>query len=731
MLCLKQLCYSRQLLLLFPSNFQLSQTHRHRSFSTLSSLLNLCNEPNILKQVHARCVLHGHHQNPSLSSKLLECYANLGLLNLSLRVFNSITSPNSELYSIALQILADSSQFEKTLLLYDKMVSNSMYPDEYAYPFVLRSSTQMLDASYGRRVHGHLVKLGFDSNETVAAALAEFYSELGEFGSARELLDEMPVRGLDRWNSLIAKCLQNGSASECIVVFKQMMKKNTGPDSVSVINLLRASTELNSLKLGMLVHGLIVVTGRTKDLSVNTALLTVYSKLGSLKNARLVFEKTSEKDRVVWNLMISTYSRCRHPRKSVELLAQMSNEGIRIDLFTALAVMPAIGELRSLEWGKQIHASIIRNSSDYQVSVQNSLIDMYCKCNSVEAATKVFELITRKTDVSWTSMIKGYVSQGQYSDALGLFVKMKLNGFVVDSAILVSVLPACVNAGAMEQVKYMHGTAIKYGFTSIFCVRTELLVSYAKCGGIDMARKLFDEEETNGKDIITWNSMISAYARHGEWQQCLSLYEQMTRSYFRPDSVTFLGLLTGCVNSGQVGQGRKIFKEMTEAYGCQPSQEHYACMVDLLGRAGHISEAAKLINSMPLEADARVWGPLLSACKMHSETGVAELAAKKLITMEPTNAGNYILLSNIYAATGNWDRVAKMRSFLRDRGLKKTPGCSWLEVNGKVHEFRVADRSHPRSDEIYSILQYIELEIEDIMKATKDVDAVLVQEIGL
>ena len=590
---------------------------------------------------------------------------------------------------------------------------------------------QLLDANYGRRVHGHLVKLGFDSNETVAVALAEFYSKVGEFDTAREVLDQMPVRGLDHWNSPIAKCLQNGSAKESFVVFKQMMKENAGPDSVSVINLLRASTELNSVMLGMLVHGLIVVSGLTKELTVNTALLTVYSKLGCLKNAGLVFEKTSEKDRVVWNLMISTYARFGHPRKSVDLLLQMRNEGIRIDLFTALAVVPAIGELRSLEWGKQIHASIMRNCSDYQVSVQNSLIDMYCKCDSVEAATRVFHLITGKTDISWTSMIKGYVSYGQYNDALGLFVKMKLNGFVVDSATLVSVLPACVNAGTMEQVKYIHGYTIKYGFGYIQCVRTELLVSYAKCGCIDMARRLFDEEEADDKDIITWNSMISAYAKHGEWQQCFSLYEQMKRSNFRPDSVTFLGLLTACVNSGQCGDGQKIFKEMTEAYGCLPSQEHYACMVDLLGRAGHISEAAKLISSMPLEADARVWGPLLSACKMHSETGVAEVAAEKLITMEPTNAGNYILLSNIYAATGKWDRVAKMRSFLRDRGLKKTPGCSWLEVNGRVHEFRVADRYHPRSAEIYSILQYIEIEIEDIMKATETMDAVLVQEVGL
>ncbi|KNA03884.1 hypothetical protein SOVF_204900 [Spinacia oleracea] len=716
MRALKQYC-SRQLFLLpFPPNLIFNQTTQNQPFSTLSSLINLCNKPNLLKQFHARCILHGHHQNLSLSSELIESYANLGLHSLSLHVFNSISNPNSEIYNRVLQILVKSGEFRQTLLLYGKMVSNSMYPDEFSYDSVLRSCKRVTDVHCGRRVHGRLLKLGFDVNEQVKEGLAEFYCEFGEFENARKVFDEMPGRELDNWNSLIVESLQNGNPRNCFGVLKKMMEENIWPNSVSLINLLRASTELKSLKLGMLVHGVIVVSGLIPDLAVSTALLTMYSKLGSLKNASLMFEVMPEKDRVVWNLMISAYFRHGHPRKSMELLVKMSNEGIRMDLYTALAVLPSTIELKSLEWGKQIHAHGIRNGLDNQVSVQNSLIDMYSKCDSLEAAKKVFDLVVEKTEVSWSSMIKGFVIHERYFDALCLFARMKYDGFSADSATVVSVLPACVNAGALEQVKYIHGCTIKYGLLSVPSVNTELLVSYAKCGCIDMARRLFDEEEVDYKDTITWNSMISAYSKHGEWQLCFDLYEQMKKSYFRPDSVTFLGLLTACVNSGQVNEGWRIFKEMTETYGFQPSQEHYACMVDLLGKAGHISKAKELINSMPIKPDARVWGPLLSACKMHSETAVAELAAEKLVEIEPTNAGNYILMSNIYAASGKWDKVAKMRSFLKSKGLKKTPGCSWLEVHGKVHEFRVADRSHPRSNDIYSILQYIELDIEDIIK---------------
>ncbi|KAL2935606.1 hypothetical protein RDABS01_018724 [Bienertia sinuspersici] len=526
------------------------------------------------------------------------------------------------------------------------MVSNSMYPDESAYPFVLRSCKHVLDVNYGRRVHGHLVKLGFDMNDHVSAALGELYERLGEFENTREVLDEMPLTGLDYWNFLILESLQNDNAIESFGLFKQMMEEGIWPNSVSLINLLRASTKMNSLKLGELVHGLIVVNGFSEDLSVSTALLTMYSKLGNLKGASLVFETMTDKDRVMWNLMISAYTRWGHPRKSMELLVIMCYKGIRIDLYTALAAIPAVGELRSLEQGKQIHAHAIRNGLNCQTSVQNCLIDMYCRCDSVEAAKRVFNSLIEKTEILWSSMIKGYVNHDRYFDALCLFAKMKYDGCFVDSAAVVGVLPACVNAGALEHVKYIHGCTIKYGLHLIASVNTE--------------------------------------------------------------------------TSSQVKEGWQIFKEMTETYGFQPSQEHYACMVDLLGKAGHISKAQELINTMPIEADARVWGPLLSACKMHSDTAGAELAADRLMAIEPTNPGNYILLSNIYAASGKWDKVAKMRSFLKDKNLKKTPGCSWLEVSGKKHEFRVADRSHPKSNEIYSILQYIELEIEDTLKARDD-----------
>ncbi|XP_050874721.1 pentatricopeptide repeat-containing protein At1g11290, chloroplastic [Lathyrus oleraceus] len=666
-----------------------------RFFTTTSSILNLCTKPQHLQQIHARFFLHGLHQNSSLSSKLIDSYSNFGLFHFSHKLFHFTENPDSLLCNAYLRSLFKFAEYERTLFLYKEMVGKSMCPDEDSCVSVLKSLFYVCREQWVlAMVHGHVVKLGVDEFDLVGNCLIELYGFL------------------NCWNSLIYEAYESGKFVESFRIFCRMRKENIQqPDSVTVINLLRVSVELNSLKIGKVLHSLVVVSNLCKELTVNTALLSMYAKLGDLEYARMMFEKMPEKDVVVWNIMISAYSGKGYPKESLELVYCMVRSGIRPDLFTAIPTISSITKLKFNEWGKQMHAQVMRNGSDYQVSVYNSLIDMYSTCDDINSAQKVFGLIMDKTVVSWSAMIKGYAMHGQCFEALSLFVEMKLCGTKVDFVIVINILPAFAKIGALHYVRYLHGYSLKTNLDSLKSLKTSLLSSYAKCGCIEMARKLFDEEKNSHKDIIAWNSMITAYSNHGEWFQCFQLYDQMKLSNVKPDQVSFLGILTACVNSGLVEKGKEIFKEMVEIYGYQPSKEHNACLVDLLGRAGKVDEASEIIENSRLNSDARVYGPLLSACKMHdSETDFAELAAEKLINMEPKNAGNYVLLSNIYAAAGKWDKVAKMRSFLRDRGLKKIPGCSWVELNGQVHEFRVADQSHPRADDIYSVLKVLEFE---------------------
>ncbi|XP_017234168.2 pentatricopeptide repeat-containing protein At4g19191, mitochondrial [Daucus carota subsp. sativus] len=586
------------------------------------------------------------------------------------------------------------------------MVKKSMYPDENAYCVVLRSCLKLCDVKNWEKIHVHVTKLGFDCFDFV---------NIDDYSCNARNVPEKMTSAIEFWNSLIFEACKGCEFRESFRLFERMKMEGVRPDSITIVNLLRASYDTMSLNVGRMVHCLVCVSNLSEDLAVNTALLTFHSKMGCLEVARLLFDRTPGKDCVVWNLMISAYLQNGFPVESLRLLLVMVRSGVRTDLFTALAAISSIADLNSIERGTEMHGHVIRNGLDYQVSVHNSLIDMYCKCGGLESARKVFDLVTNKTTVSWSSMIKGSLSLEQFSEALSLFSEMKLDGYRIDFITVINILPAFVSIGALEQVKYLYGYSVKCGLTSFPSVNTAFLASYAKCGCIDMAQKLFEEDQFTHKDVIAWNSMIGAYSKHGNWLQCYKMYAQLKLMNLKPNQVTFLSVLTACVNSGSVKEGWDCFKEMTERYGCQPKEEHYACMVDLLGRAGRIREALQLINSMHFKPDARVWGPLLSACKLHSDIEVAELAAEKLITMEPKNAGNYILLSNIYAAAGKWDEVGKMRVFLRDRGLKKTPGCSWLDINGKNHEFRVADQFHPQSDDIYTILRSLELETKIIM----------------
>ncbi|XP_027330767.1 pentatricopeptide repeat-containing protein At1g11290, chloroplastic-like [Abrus precatorius] len=690
-------------------NILLFQT---RFFNTSSSILDFCTKPQHLQQVHARFFLYGLHQNSSLSSKLVDSYAKFGLMDLSQKLFYFTENPDSALYNAILRNLSQFGAYEKTLFLYKVMVEKSMCPDEESCSFVLRSCFSV-SHEQGKIVHGQVVKLGMDAFNMVRNALMELYDKNGFF-NGHETGGGGSVMELNYWNNLISQASESGKMEGSFQLFCRMRKENIQPNSVTVINLLRSAVNLNLLKIGQVLHSLIVVSNLCEELTVNTALLSMYAKLGSLKDARMLFEKMPEKDLVVWNIMISAYAGNGCPKESLELVYCMFRSGFRPDLFTAIPAISSIAQLKYTEWGKQMHAHVIRNGSDYQVSIHNSLIDMYSACSNLDSAHKIFGLIGDKTVVTWSAMIKGYAMHDQSLEALSLFLNMKLSGTRVDFIIVINILPAFAKIGALHYVRYLHGYSLKTSLDSLKSLKTSFLSSYAKCGCIEMARKLFDEEKSSHRDIIAWNSMISAYSKHGEWFRCFDLYNQMKLSNIMPDQVTFLGLLTACVNSGLVNEGKEIFKEMVGIYGYQPSQEHHACMVDLLGRAGQIDEASEIIETIPFESDARVYGPLLSACKMHSETRLAELAAQKLINMEPKNAGNYVLLSNIYAAAGKWDKVAKMRSFLRERGLKKTPGCSWLELNGKVHEFRVADQSHPRWEDIYSILKVLELEAGDM-----------------
>jgi pentatricopeptide repeat protein len=225
---------------------------------------------------------------------------------------------------------------------------------------------------------------------------------------------------------------------------------------------------------------------------------------------------------------------------------------------------------------------------------------------------------------------------------------------------------------------------------------------YAKCGNMPDSLLMF--EKAQKLDFVSWNAMICGYALHGQGFEALEMFQRMQKSNVVPNHATFVAVLRACSHVGLLDDGCRYFHLMTSHYKLEPQLEHFACMVDILGRSKGPQEALKFIRSMPLEADAVIWKTLLSICKIRQDVEVAETAASNVLRLDPDDSSVYILLSNVYAESGKWVDVSRTRRLMRQGRLKKEPGCSWIEVQSEMHGFLVGDKVHPRSREVYEML---------------------------
>lgn len=477
--------------------------------------------------------------------------------------------------------------------------------------------------------------------------------------------------------------------------------------------LLQACIANKALEQGKQVHGHIILTGLEQRLVLRVKLVTMYAMCGSIVDARLIFEELPFWNVFLWTAMISGYVKNELFQEAIQLYSQMQWAAIQPDNFTFSCVLKACAGLSALQQGKQIHNHIIRlNGVKHDVAVENALVIMYSQCGRLDIARQVFDKISERNVVSWNSMISGYAQNGYPEEALQLFREMQCERVEPNWITVTALLPACGYVGVVRQGKEIHAYVIKSEIKADVLLGNALIDMYAKCGSIEIACKVFDEMPT--RDLVSWNTVIAGQGINGRGAEAVRyLYRmQEDEAGLKPDSITFISLLSACSHAGLVEEGWRYFKSMSRDYDIIPEVEHYACMVDLLGRAGRVEEAHKFIQEMPLEPSSSVWGSLLSACRIHCNVDLGEGVAERLFEMEPQNAGNYILLSNIYAAAGRWEDVAKVRSIMKEQGIKKRPGCSWIEVNNRVHAFVAGDQSAPQLEEIYAMLESLDAQMK-------------------
>ncbi|GJZ56167.1 pentatricopeptide repeat-containing protein [Tanacetum coccineum] len=474
-------------------------------------------------------------------------------------------------------------------------------------------------------------------------------------------------------------------------------------------------------------------------------MVAMYASSGDIDTSILVFDYFILNSRVnattlLYNAVIRACSLYRLFEKSVGVYMVMGQNGVKGDYFTFPFVFKCLGGLGDVGFGQCVHGKVLRSGLGFDFYVGTSLIDFYVKVGEIGEARKVFdEMVVRdvsswnaliagcmkngmvgvaeelfgkmgegvKNIVSWTSMISGYAQNGLGDRALELFDELcsDLSSVKPNWVTVMSVLPACAQASALDRGRRIHYYASSIGLDSNTSVQTALAAMYAKCGSLSDAKICFKKIPLNRKNLVSWNTMISAYASHGYGVEAVSTFNDMIRARIEPDAITFTGLLSGCSHSGLVDIGLNYFNSTRMQYNIEPKHEHYACVVDLLGRAGRLKEAYELTSTMPMPPEASIWGALLSASKTHRNLEIAEISAKKLFILEPENSGNYVVLSNMYAEAGMWKEVKNLREIVKTRGVKKNPGCSWIEIDGKLHMFLGGDTSHFMTKEIYEFLE--------------------------
>ncbi|CAN6469261.1 unnamed protein product [Victoria cruziana] len=615
-----------------------------------------------LKQIHAKLLRRGLHQDVILVTKMVGACAVSGSMEYAYHLFRGTQHPDLVLCNTMLKGYTQNDLMKEALDFFAHVLEGGFFfPDQYSLPCVFKACAAILADTVGRAVHAMAAKSGLASDAYVGNSLVDFYGKCGDMDSALFAFCRIEELNSISWNILIGSFVSRGNMVRARKLFDEM-------------------------------------PGR--DIASWNTMLSGYAKAGDLVEARRLFEEMPEKNLVSWNAMIAAYAQNGKGEDALTVFSKMRESSVRPGLATMLTVMSIVSNMSNADnvnWVVDLAASSEFANS---VSILTATVNLYSKFGRIDDACRVFSGIHVKDTVCYNAMIGGFTQNQEPSKALELFRQMQAEVVEPDAMTMVSVLSACAQLGALGLGEWVHDYVERNGIFMDVYLGTALVDMYARCGDIDRSRRVFNKIPQ--RDVASWNAMIRGLAMHGHGSGALELFLQMEMEGYSPNYITFVALLSACSHEGLVSHGFSIFNSMKARYGITPGIEHYGCMVDLLGRGGRLAEAREFIENMPIEPDSAIWAALLSACRFHDNLDLAKEATEKLIALNPNHDGNYVLLSNIYAKAGKWEDVARVRESMRSQGVRKTPGCSAVEIGNSVYEFTAGDRSHPQWAEIYA-----------------------------
>ncbi|KAH0454039.1 hypothetical protein IEQ34_018363 [Dendrobium chrysotoxum] len=570
------------------------------------------------------------------------------------------------------------------------MFRTHLSPTNFSFPPSFRGSLRPNDLlnscsslSDLKRLHAFLLTHGLSSRLDLATKLIfHAYTVSSTMDYARKLFDVTPQRDSFLWNTLIRGYASIGPCQEVPVLYKEMHRTGFSPDCFTFPFVIRSCSVISAIGEGKQAHCNIVKNGFEFNVFTQSSLITMYFQSGEISDAELVFCGMGERSIVSWTAMVAGYAQNCVFGKAMSVFQKMIDLGIQFNEITLVSILPACNELGYFSLGRSIHDVVIKSGLGSYISLANALIAMYGKCGESEAAKSLFETMPVRSLATWNTMIAVYEKNGDETAAIGIFQRMVAENLSFDSVTLLSVISACTGLGNLEIGRWIHELACKRGLEIDMRVGNALLDMYAKCGRIDSAQGLF-QKLLPSKSVISWSAMIGAYAAHGHAKEALELFSKMKDERITPNSFTFTSVLAACSHSGHLEEGLRYFDSMKKDYGINHTVEHCACMVDLLGRAGRLSDAYEFVERMEVKPDKAVWGALLGACRMHGNVEMAELVVENLLQLDPHNVTFYVLMSNLYADAGKWEDAARMRRRMKEQEMKKAPGFSLVEIDKK------------------------------------------------
>ncbi|KAK6163577.1 hypothetical protein DH2020_000441 [Rehmannia glutinosa] len=602
------------------------------------------------KQIHCQCVKNGFFEDVSVGTSLVDMYVKNENLDDGKRVFNEIRDKNVVTWTTLLSGYAQKGMTQKVI------------EDERA-------------VEAGAQVQSMVIKNGLDSTRVVGNTLVSLYSNSGMTREAKDVFEGTECRDAVSWNGMIAGLITNGLDLDALELFYRMRLAGVKFTETTFTTVVKLCANLKELGFARQIHSQVVKSGFGCFNNIRTALMVCYMKGREMDDAiKMLSVMDTVQSVVSWTAMIGGYLQNNRTVEAIEMFLQMRREDVKPNHYTYSTILAAL-PTNSLF---QVHADIIKTNYNNSPSVGTALLDAYIKIGKSNDAAKVFKQIEEKDVVAWSAMLVGYAQEEDIEGAVNFFAQLAKEGVEPNEFTFSSIINACAtSSAAAEQGKLFHACSIKYGYNNALMVSSALVTMYAKKGDIESANEVFKRQQE--RDIVSWNSMISGYAQHGYAEKALKVFKEMQKRNLEMDEITFIGVISACTHAGLVNEGEVYFDMMVSNLHISPTMEIYSCMVDLYSRAGMLDKAMALINGMPFPAGATVWRTLLAACRVHRNLELGKLAAEKLISCQPQDSAAYVLLANLYAASGHWRDRSKVRKLMDEKKLKRKQDIAGLK----------------------------------------------------